>query len=245
METKRIDDRGRSETCQKCDGTGFVAERTSAGRVLVRPCDACNELRNSHRRTLYLRSGIPRRASNEINVCRATRDYADSFPQIKRGNNWLLYIGKPGAGKTTQAIWLVCALIDRYQTRARFYNAFDLVRRFGALRKRNEDFERAFDEYLDAELVVIDDLFKIIPSEKAFNYSDYKETLLELIWARYDARKPLVITTQRDFNVIARFDSALAGRIVESCAGRVVPFDSQAKNWRSEPDGRFALPRGW
>ena len=220
--------------CEECGGAGFVVTRDKDGRNFARPCGACSGA-GSRKDVLYRYSGLPRRPRAGVVASRGAIDYADAFPRLKRGNNWMMFIGKPGAGKTTQAVWLVATVIERYCARAKFYNAFDLVRRFVALRKRNDEFEREFERYLDAELVVIDDFLKTIPSEKSYNYSEYKETTLELIWARYDARKPIVLTSQRNFNDIAKFDSALAGRIAEACAGRVVSFDANATDWRVKP----------
>ena len=222
-----------NDSCLECNGSGWIITRDPEGRNYASRCRVCNDARAQRREILYKYSGLPRRSRANVAPCATAREYARAFPRLRDGNNWMMIIGKPGAGKTTQAIWLVCELIDRYSASARFHNAFDLVRKFVALRKRNEEFEREFDRYLAADLIVIDDFLKIMPSEKSFNYADYKETLLELIWARYDARKPLVITSQRDFDDIAVFDSALAGRIAEACEGRVVAFAANAVDWRT------------
>jgi DNA replication protein DnaC len=221
-----------NDVCPACGGDGVVVCHDVDGSNVVRPCLKCNGLKKKRVATLYKLSGIPNRLAPNPKIDGAVRAYVDLYPAIRRGNNWLMLIGKPGSGKTTQATWLARELIDRYMTRVRFYNAFDLVRRLVALRKRNDEFERDMNEFVGAELVVLDDFLKNLPDKKSFNYSDYKETLLELIWARYDSKKPLVITTQRSFMSIAQFDSALAGRIAEACAGRVVVFDSDAKNYR-------------
>ncbi len=227
--------RQNDESCPDCNGTGFIVVRDKDGRNFARKCKSCG-CEGSRRDVLYRYSGLPRRPRAGIVANRGAIDYADAFPRLKRGRNWMMFIGKPGTGKTTQAVWLVATVIERYQSSARFYNAFDLTRRFVALRKRNDEFEREFERYLDAELVVIDDFLKTIPSAKSYNYADYKETLLELIWARYDARKPIVFTSQRNFRDIAKFDSALAGRIAEACEGRVVSFDANATDWRVQSE---------
>ena len=114
----------------------------------------------------------------------------------------------------------------------RFYNAFNLTRRLIANRKRAEDYYAAFDEFREADLVVLDDFLKSAPARNSFDFNDFYTVTCELLWTRYDDRKPLVITTQKTFNDVALFDSALASRIAEMGKGRFITLGRDATNYR-------------
>lgn len=179
------------------------------------------------------KSGIP--ATAPVGLEGEAKDYLKNFGEIKESRqNWIAFLGAPGTGKTTQATLLARLLIDKKLIPARFYNAFDLTRKLIATRSRPAEHEAIFNEFEKAPVVVLDDFLKILPSPNSFEYANFKEAATRAIWARYDARKPLILTSQRTQKEFWNFDEALAGRVFEMCAGRVVEFGENSKNWRLE-----------
>ncbi|MDO5307980.1 MAG: ATP-binding protein [Planctomycetia bacterium] len=231
-----------SQSCI-CGGLGVILSRDEKGRVFARSCHVCRIQQKRRVDALLKNSGIPEACATNFTISPIAADYVTRFPQLRRSNSWILFAGKPGAGKTTQAAWLAREIVTRYQARVRFYTAFDLTRRLTALKRRNDQYERVFQDYLHADLVVVDDFLKTIPSRNSFNFEDFHATTIELLWSRYDARRPVAITTQCAFDQIAQFDSALASRIVESCDSRVVAYRADAVNWRLQSRARNPIQR--
>lgn len=182
---------------------------------------------------MQAKSGIPATAS--VGLSEKAADYIKNFDEIRKSRqNWIAFLGAPGTGKTTQAALSARLLIDKKLVPVRFYNAFDLTRKLIATRSRPADYEAIFSEFEEAPVVVLDDFLKILPSPNSFEYASFKEAATRAIWARYDARKPLILTSQRTQKEFWDFDEALAGRVFEMCAGRVVEFGENSKNWRLE-----------
>lgn len=222
--------------CPFCHGEGEIIERDERGRTIIRDCDACGAKTAKRRATLFRLANIPQTVADAAPSEEVAR-YIAEFGDARGGRFWLLLTGKPGCGKTTNAAIIARELIERYGARVRFYNAGELTRKLLATRKRDKDYSRAVDEYLDADLVIVDDFLKSIPRASSYSFDEFRETTLDYMWRRYDAGKPLVLTTQRRFDEIGQFDAALAGRIAETCKGRAVVFGMTAANWRIKGEG--------
>lgn len=217
--------------CPECGGDGYVYRRDSAGRLLASHCPVCRGLEKARVKTALKLSGIPNAGDGcGIELARGVADYAREFKRLGF-SDWLVLTGKPGTGKTTQAAELAKRIITKGGN-VRFYNAFNLTRRLIANRKRAEDYYAAFDEFREADLVVLDDFLKSAPARNSFDFNDFYTVTCELLWTRYDDRKPLVITTQKTFNDVALFDSALASRIAEMGKGRFITLGRNATNYR-------------
>ncbi len=222
-------------TCSVCCDTGVVVSMDAQGRNFSTPCKACNKLQKERIAHLTERAHLPRVLVKDFVPHDVTRRFVNNFD--KRKPEWLFFVGKPGSGKTTEAVMSVRSLIEKKYAVVRFYNAFELTRQLIASKRRNDDHEDILDEITKADLIVLDDLFKAVPKQGSYGYDDFISATLEIIWARYDSKKPMIVTTQINFNDIARIDSALAGRIAELCKGNVVVFDKNSTNWRIKPKG--------
>ena len=223
--------------CSVCDDTGVVVKKDAQGRNISFPCTACNKLKKEKIAHLTERAQLPRVLVKNLSPHDITARFVRNFD--KRRPEWLFFVGKPGSGKTTEAAWSVRALIENKYAVSRFFNAFELTRQLIASKRRNDDHEEILDEITKADLIVLDDLFKAVPKQGSYGYDDFIAATLEIIWTRYDSKKPMIVTTQINFNDIARIDSTLAGRIAELSKGNVVVFDQNATNWRINPRGEF------
>ena len=222
-------------TCSVCNDTGVVIAKDAQGRNFSSPCKACNKLQKERIAHLTERARLPKVFVRDFVPHEVTAQFVKSFD--KRRPEWLFFTGKPGSGKTTEAAWSVRTLIEKKYVVAHFFNAFELTRQLIASKRRNDDHQELLDEIAKADLIVLDDLFKAVPKQGTYGYDDFIAATLEIIWTRYDSKKPMIVTTQINFNDIARIDPALAGRIAELCKGNVVVFDQNAKNWRISPRG--------
>ena len=193
--TTREDDK---PSCPYCDDQGFIIE-TVDGRTFSRPCDHCKREEAQREERQFENAQIPRLPMRFI-PNKTSEEYLRDFNNLGR-DNWILFTGRAGSGKTTNAAWIATGVIKKYKQSVRFYSAYNVVRRI--VQARRAEREKLVEEAVQTPFIVLDDFLKVFP-----------------------------ITTQVDFKTLAQFDAALAGRIVESCNGRVVSFGDGAKNWR-------------
>ena len=236
MLAKIIESRGIKEdapdACPVCGGTGYVFRRNEKGYVYIHECNACNMIKKERISLLLNVAQLP-----EVKIALAPHvqslKYVSNFCNDRP--NWMIFTGKTGSGKTTEATWVAKKLIEEKGAYARFYNAYDLTRQLIATKRRIDEHEELIDEIKNLDLMILDDFLKTIPQQGSFSYAEFVEATLEIVWTRYDVRKPLIITTQSSIKALTSFDSALAGRIVELSQDYVIVFDNQSKNWRVSP----------
>lgn len=220
--------------CELCGGDGVYIRRDANGRSIAEPC-SCGLLQKTQERRMFEAARIPM-LPQPFTPCDAARAYIAALPKTPKENNWVLFTGKPGCGKTTNASWITIEEIKRYRNPARFFNSFEIIRRAATMKGDARD--DLMDTIIRTPFVVFDDFLKTFPHKDSYQYAAFHEATLEMIWGRYDRKLPTVFTTQRNFKEIAFFDAALAGRIAESCKDCVVVFDRNARNWRLEPQAQ-------
>lgn len=215
-------------TCELCDDLGMIITRDKFGRNVTRPC-SCGLLERTQEKRLFEDAKIPR-LPTPFSPCPDAQKYVGIIKELPRESSWILFSGRAGSGKTSNASWIAIEFITRYHEPARFYSAYSITRKL-ATTKGIERFD-VVNEIVGAPFIVIDDFLKVFPRPDSFQYSDYFEATLEILWGRYEKKLPTCVTTQKSFNELTTFDAALAGRIAESCRDRVVLFDRNARNWR-------------
>jgi len=165
-----------------------------------------------------------------------TEQFIMNYDSIKRsGKNWLLYMGRSGSGKSTQAFLIVDALLNRPRpVYAKVFYYPDLVRELSAYRFDADRFDERIQNVLTPELIVLDDWLDVIPKPESFE----ENVALTLIKRRYSQRKPLIVTTEltpdRFQSAFPRHGEALLGRLFELCGGRLEIYDETSKNFRFE-----------
>lgn len=218
--------------CDICEGTGERVYKDERGRTCLTVCTACNAWRDRRKAQLYKVANLPEK--NNFDLAMRVSEFASDFREIsKSSKNWLLLTGRPGTGKTTQATMLGRELIDRYLRRVKFFNSFDLFRKLVSAKRRAVDYEQTLNRFLDADVVILDDLLKVVPDKNSFDFEDFRNVALEALWGRYDGGKPTIFTSQASFIDFNNFDSAFASRFLEKCDKRfIIKFDDTCQNWR-------------
>jgi len=210
--------------CAICSGTGY-ALREDTGGVLTSVRCACEIGRRGKR--LLQASRIPERYAHcsfdsegehsrgfeihdpshetALGICRR---WAEAFPGEPEDPG-LMLVGPPGLGKTHLVISVARYLMEHKGVRVLFYEQRALLKALqgtfetGSGRQESD----VFRPVLDCELLVLDDLGAGRTTEWA------KDVLHDVISHRYNARKPILITT----NVtLAAPDEKRAGRSVDA-----------------------------
>ena len=197
-----------ADVCPDCLGTGWAIER-DGGAGVARPCECRKRLRQQE---LLARSGIPER----YRACRLTsfetetpdsgvrealleaeaisRQYVDTFfdPVSRRyAEGGLVFVGRPGCGKTHLASAILTKCIQRYGVRGRFVDFTTLVHQIQATFDPSSPASKheVLDPVIGTELLVLDELGAQKPSEWVMN------TLYLIINTRYTERRPTLFTT--------------------------------------------------
>ena len=169
-------------------------------------------------------SWIPRRGAERC--FELAKEYADNFDEHARRGDGLLLMGEPGNGKTHLAAAIVNHLVLRGKT--------CVFRSVPALLKRLQETYRegsrvTESEVLavlqDADLLVLDDL----GAEKVTEWAE--STLYFIVDERYRWKKPLVVTTNCDLEVLEeRIGTRTIDRLLEMCA----LVENRASSYRRE-----------
>lgn len=115
---------------------------------------------------------------------RLTRRYVDQWQEMSHKGKGLLFLGKPGTGKTFYSCCVANALIDK-GIFAFVTNVTEVTRTF----KGEEDRRRLLYYTSSAALMVLDDL----GAERSTEYAI--EQLYSIVDQRYRSGKPLIVTT--------------------------------------------------
>jgi len=144
----------------------------------------------------------------------------------------LIYIGKPGTGKTHLCYSVCKEIIEHeiskaeypqdYSSRIRIYNITNLINDIkstytGKSTKSEYDIMN-FCKSLN--LLILDDLGKEYSKIDAFGNSWFNEKLYKIINDRYENEKPIIITT--NFTILElenKIDPAIISRLIEMCDG--------------------------
>lgn len=165
-----------------------------------------------------------------LEASRIAQKYASEFD--KTGKNFILN-GNPGLGKSFLACCIVNAAIDRGLS-ARFTNVSELERELW----NPEGKSTVYDNLARLDLLVLDD-FGI---ERQNEYM--KQITFNIIDARYQAGKPLMITTNIKNSQLAAAkegkdieQSRIYGRLLENA----VAYTMKGKDYRFESAGRTTV----
>ena len=235
--------------CRKChtqiDGKAF--EVKGYKKMICRNICKCEEeekqkqeqrLRNQEIERLKSRCFIERSQWNytfenldehtDKELIKKLKRYVDKFESMKEKNTGLIIYGGVGTGKTYLTCSIVNAIIEKYMYECKMMNFSQIL---NELQKGGFDLDR--NEYINhltnKTLLVIDD-FGI---ERDTDYA--LEQVYNIINARYQKQKPIIITTNLDYKEMEKAqDNIMLERIYSRILEICVPLKVDGTDKRKE-----------
>lgn len=157
-----------------------------------------------------------------------TENYLKEFESIKsKRENGITFMGQAGGGKTFLSLFIAKNLIEA-GFNVRYMSYLESIRELKALALNREAYEKKFNEYVNADILIIDDLFKskIINGQLKNGLSEADlNNIMPIINQRYLNKKPMIISTECRPQILLELDGATGGRILEASKDTVV-FDN-------------------
>jgi DNA replication protein DnaC len=186
-----------SADCPECQGTGYLLKTDERGVITARRC-SCEESGDAEK--LLRTARIPRRYAHcdfdrfyplnksHERALRLAREWVDLWPAVKHG---LLFLGRPGTGKTHLAVSIGRELIARKDARVTFYEQRDLLKTLqgtfdSGAEQRETDVLSGIQR---AEVLVLDDL----GAGRTTAWT--RDVLHDIIAHRYNEEKLILITS--------------------------------------------------
>lgn len=157
-----------------------------------------------------------------------TENYLKEFDDIKCSReNGITFMGQAGGGKSFLSLFIAKNLIEK-GLNIRYMSYLEAIRELKSLALNREQYEKKFNEYVNADVLIIDDLFKskVINGQLKNGLSEADlNNIMPIINQRYLNKRPMIISTECRPAILLELDGATGGRILESSKYTVV-FDA-------------------
>lgn len=226
----------------KCLGTGWIQTENGYKKYECVEIDHLNKLWKHFGANPKEIKKIGEYVGFDDITCKAKEKaikYVTDYDTIKdqRGNSFGTF-GQAGSGKSHLAIGIGAALLNRKEHVKTVYMPYlEAIQELKANVNDDEYYHKIKSRYLQADLLVIDDLFK----DKMRNGSLIKGAMITeadmkhiypIINHRYLNYLPTVYSTECTPQILVELDEALAGRIIESCNSNMIVFKGIKYNYR-------------
>ena len=233
--------------CAQCDGSGFVVDtETRTTQACV-----CRPQRIAERRAKRLSSRIPQRfvgvsfdrepiSGMDPHIVSEVRSYVADLDQNLDDGRGLWFMGDVGTGKTSLAMLVAKAALERRRTVA----IYSVPRLLHELRRGfGDSADSSYADLVDAlaavDLLQLDDLGAEKTSEWVL------EQLYAIINARYEERKAIVLTTNLDpAQLEEQITPRTVSRLVEMCGDPLALFGEDRRKAIEAPIMSGALRYG-
>jgi DNA replication protein DnaC len=220
--------------CPICHDSGWKIIIRDDGREACRPCEclkqkkAISALKNSGIAEAFqdrtLDNYIPKNEVQADALSRSKR-FVEIFGKYDNMHMNFMLMGQNGAGKTHLSVGIANALIKK-NVLVRYVTFQDLLATF-ANAKKEKDLYKVINQYKDAELLVIDDIFRTTIREwngQKNPLMSHIDTMFQIIDYRYFKKKGIVVTCEKTIEELRNMDRAITGRLVEYARGNIVEF---------------------
>ena len=215
--------------CEKCKDTGLVQVKNNTFRECE--CSIRERSKKQFKRTgLNLESSTQTLESFKVwNVNskvakQAAINYINNYSEIahKRQNS-IAFVGQVGSGKTHLSISLAQKLLEQ-GVRVVYMPYRDTITKIKQNMLDKEYYKMELNRYQNAEILLIDDLFKGKITESDINI------LFEIVNYRYLNYLPIIVSSEFGVSGLLNFDEAVGSRIYEMCKDYTVQIEKDLRN---------------
>ena len=156
-----------------------------------------------------------------------TEKFINEYKDIKKDRkNGITFMGQAGSGKTFLSLFIAKKLIEK-GFNVRYMSYLEAIRELKSLTLNRDEYDKKFNEYVNCDVLIIDDLFKnkILNGQlkNGLTEADLNH-IMPVINQRYINHKSMVISTECRANQLIELDGATGGRILEA-SKYTVTFD--------------------
>lgn len=237
----RLDGDENEYECDMCKDEEWIFDK---GNNSARPC-TCREKKIYER--ILEHSGISdsflsknfnnyKPHSEYTNKALATaKHYISVFKDIKgTKNNSLALLGQVGSGKTHLTIAVANELMKK-NIGVRYMQYREEMPLIKQVVNDQEAYIKTINQYKNATVLLIDDLYKNAIGKGRFgeylNDAD-KRVMFEIINHRSFNSKPMIISSECNFNQILNLDEGIGSRLFEMCKGHIAEIEGIENNYR-------------
>ncbi|NGT68138.1 ATP-binding protein [Clostridium perfringens] len=234
--------KSKTYKCPLCKDDGWIQTERKNAQPLARRC-ICQMKNNIERawsefgvepsKVKKVNEFIPFDKVTE-NAKNKVIDYIFNFDKNEK-NDWFIFMGQPGAGKSHLAIALGAALFKDKKRQVIYMPYTEAIMGLKGNAKDFENYTILLDKYKEAEILVIDDLFKdkVRNGQIIAPLSDIDmKHIYPLLNYRYYKNLITIISTECTIEMLEQLDEALAGRIIERAQKNMVIFIGENYDYR-------------
>ncbi len=164
----------------------------------------------------------------QVNALRIATEYAGQFEDCLASGRSLIFCGTAGTGKTHLALGIAKRVIATGRSAA-FTSAMDAIRRVRETYRKNADKteRQVIEEFSRPDLTIIDEVGSQLGTDAE------KVTLFDLINARYERERPMIVMSNLTIAEVEQYMGARAFDRLRENGGQAVTF-----TWRSYRRGK-------
>lgn len=173
---------------------------------------------------------LKNRPQSVITMFECAKDYADKFNDIQQlENNWLVFLGEVGCGKTHLTMAVANFLLAKPVPILYFPHVEGIKELLRHFQQKSEDsINDKVEKMKKVPVLIWDDLFK--GREKPTDW--VLELVFEVINYRYLNLLPTIINSERVDYQLLEMDKAIGSRVLERGKGHTVIIEGQECNFR-------------
>ena len=210
------------------DGTGASPCKCQEAKRYKAILDNCG-ISDAFRKMNFL-NYTPKDKNQELAKKKAMA-YAKEFCKIRNERqNSILFCCQVGAGKSHLSI-AICNDLMNQGVGVRYMPYKEAINYLKQIKRDEENYQREINNYKNAPVLLMDDLFKLSERKGQTNEADI-DIIYEIINSRYMKTMPTIISTEYDADKLVDTDQATGSRIIDMCKGRIIKFEGIELNHR-------------
>lgn len=154
------------------------------------------------------------------------KSYSKNFKVIRAARrNSMMIMGQVGSGKTHLAMAVSNLLLDK-SVGVIYMPYRSIITKIKQCITDEENYQREIRMYKEAQVLLIDDLFKGRITESDINI------IYEIVDYRYFKNLPIVVTTEKTIDDLLSIDEAIGSRLYEMSKDYVITMKGKELNYR-------------